>query len=215
MASLAFLPTGAILCRRAKRSNIAGVPTAGLHDILDTNETPRARCAECIAPKSAKQEEAMSLESRTEAKDLQPVIMRPGDAEAIRPFGIDMKVMLGAEHTGGTFSAIVAEVKPGEGPPPHLHRDREEYFFVLEGTYSLGVNGKESSIGPGTLVFVPRGTVHTFKNTSSSMGKLLEWTIPGDNGDYFRAMHKMETESGFNPETFAEINERFVTEFVG
>ena len=156
----------------------------------------------------------MSQGSETEAKALQPVIMRPGDAEAIRPFGIDMKVMLGAEHTGGTFSAIVAEVKPGEGPPPHLHRDREEYFFVLEGTYSLGVNGNESTIGPGTLVFVPRGTVHTFKNTSGSMGKLLEWTIPGDNGDYFRAMHKMETESGFNPETFAEINERFVTEFV-
>ena len=116
----------------------------------------------------------MSQGSEAEAKALQPVIMRPGDAEAIRPFGIDMKVMLGAEHTGGTFSAIVAEVKPGEGPPPHLHRDREEYFFVLEGTYSLGVNGKESSIGPGTLVFVPRGTVHTYKNTSGSMGKLLD-----------------------------------------
>lgn len=85
----------------------------------------------------------MSPGSETEAKALQPVIMRPGDAESIRPFGIDMKVMLGAEHTGGTFSAIVAEVKPGEGPPPHLHRDREEYFYVLEGTYSLGVNGKE------------------------------------------------------------------------
>jgi mannose-6-phosphate isomerase-like protein (cupin superfamily) len=166
-------------------------------------------------PTRAKQQEAiMSTGSATEATGLQPVIMRPGDAEAIRPFGIDMKVMMGAEHTGGTFSAIVAEVKPGEGPPPHLHRDREEYFFVLDGTYSLGVNGKESSIGPGTLVFVPRGTVHTFKNTSDRMGKLLEWTIPGDNGDYFRAMHKMETEGGFNPEAFAEINERFVTEFV-
>jgi hypothetical protein len=47
------------------------------------------------------------------------------------------------------------------------------------------------------------------------MGRLLEWTIPGDNGDYFRAMHQMEANGGFNPETFAEINDRFVTEFVG
>jgi mannose-6-phosphate isomerase-like protein (cupin superfamily) len=158
--------------------------------------------------------EVTSNEQETTMSALQPVIMRPDDAEAIRPFGIDMKVMLGAEHTGGTFSAIVAEVKPGEGPPPHLHRDREEYFFVLAGSYSLGVNGVESMIGPRTLVFVPRGTVHTFKNVSDGMGRLLEWTIPGDNGDYFRAMHKMESESGFNPETFAEINARFVTEFV-
>ncbi len=153
--------------------------------------------------------------SSTTRGALQPMIMTPEKAETIRPFGIDMKVMLGGEHTGGTFSAIVAEVKPGEGPPPHLHRDREEYFFVIEGTYSLGVDGNESTIGPGTLVFVPRGTVHTFKNITSGMGKLLEWTIPGDNGDYFRAMHAMEAGGGFDPEKFAEINLRFVTEFVG
>lgn len=162
----------------------------------------------------------MSPESATAASSLpgpalQPMIMTPDAAEMIRPFGIDMKVMLGAEHTGGTFSAILADVKPGEGPPPHLHRDREEYFFVLEGSYSLTVNGNESTIGPGTLVFVPRGTVHTFKNITPSMGKLLEWTIPGENGDYFRAMHQMEATGGFNPQTFAEINQRFVTEFVG
>jgi len=145
---------------------------------------------------------------------LQPMIVAAEAAERIRPFGIDMKVMLGAEHTGGSFSAILGEVGPGDGPPPHLHRDREEYFFVLEGTYALGVNGKQSTIGPGTLVFVPRGTVHTFKNISDKVGRLLEWTIPGSNGDYFRAMHAMEQNGGFNPEVFAAINKKFVTEFV-
>ncbi len=145
---------------------------------------------------------------------LEPMIVTADAAEQIRPFGIDMKVMLGAEHTGGSFSAILGEVRPGDGPPPHRHHDRDEYFFVLDGTYSLGVNGKESSIGPGTMVFVPRGTVHTFKNTSDRVGRLLEWTIPGSNGDYFRALHEMEQNGGFNPETFAAINKKFVTEFV-
>lgn len=146
---------------------------------------------------------------------LQPMIVAAEAAEQIRPFGIDMRVMLGSEHTGGTFSAILGEVKPGEGPPPHLHRDREEYFFVLEGRYALSVNGTESIIGPGTMVFVPRGTVHAFKNVSDSPGRVLEWTIPGENGDYFRAMHQMEQSGGFNPETFAAINAKYVTEFVG
>ena len=145
---------------------------------------------------------------------LQPMIVPEDTAEQIRPFGIDMKVMLGAEHTGGTFSAIVGELRPGDGPPPHLHQDREEYFYVLAGTFSLGVNGVESTIGPGTMVFVPRGTVHTFKNISGEMGRLLEWTIPGSNGDYFRAMDKMESSGGFNPEKFAAINREYVTEFV-
>jgi mannose-6-phosphate isomerase-like protein (cupin superfamily) len=146
---------------------------------------------------------------------MQPRIVAPEQAEVVRPFGIDMKVMLGAEHTGGTFSAIVAEIKPGEGPPPHLHHDREEYFYVLEGTYQLSVNGNETTVGPGTLVFVPRGTVHAFKNVAGTLGKVLEWTIPGSNGDYFRAVHAMEVDGGFDPEKFGEINRQFVTEFIG
>jgi quercetin dioxygenase-like cupin family protein len=143
-----------------------------------------------------------------------PMIAAEADAEQIRPFGIDMKVLIGGEHTGGKLSAVVAEIKPGEGPPPHLHRDREEFFYVLEGQYELGVGGEESVIGPGTMVFVPRGTVHTFKNISASNGRLLEWTIPGDNGDYFRAIHEMEANGGFDPVKFAAINQQFVTEFV-
>lgn len=157
---------------------------------------------------------ASGVAASTSASNLQPMIVSADTAEQIRPFGIDMRVMLGSEHTGGMFSAILGEVKPGEGPPPHLHRDREEYFFVLEGTYALSVNGKELTIGPGTMVFVPRGTVHAFTNISAAPGRLLEWTIPGENGDYFRAMHQMETNGGFNPETFAAINRKFVTEFV-
>jgi mannose-6-phosphate isomerase-like protein (cupin superfamily) len=143
-----------------------------------------------------------------------PMIATEADAASIHPFGIDMKVLIGGEHTDAKFSAIVAEVKPGEGPPPHLHRDREEFFYVLEGQYQLGVAGEESVIGPGTMVFVPRGTVHTFRNISATNGKLLEWTIPGSNGNYFRAIHDMETNGGFDPVKFAEINQRYVTEFV-
>ena len=157
----------------------------------------------------------MASETKVADSERQPRIATADEAEAIRPFGIDMKVLIGGEHTGGTFSAIEAEINPGEGPPPHLHRDRDEYFYVLAGTYQLSVGGDEATVGPGAMVFVPRGTVHAFKNISESTGKLLEWTSPGSNGDYFRAMHEMEAAGGFDPEKFAEINQRFVTEFVG
>jgi mannose-6-phosphate isomerase-like protein (cupin superfamily) len=153
-------------------------------------------------------------DARTLGPEIKPQITRPEDAEALRPFGIDMKVMMSAADTGGTFSALVAEIRPGEGPPPHLHRDREEYFHVLEGTYQLSVAGREETIGAGSLVFVPRGTVHAFKNVGGTPGKLLEWTIPGSNNPYFRAVHEMEAGAGFDPERFAEINRQFATEFV-
>ena len=79
---------------------------------------------------------------------IEPRIAQREDAESIRPFGIEMKVMIAAALTGGTCSVLIGELKPGEGPPPHLHRDFDEYFFVFEGTISLVVDGKESTVAP-------------------------------------------------------------------
>ena len=143
---------------------------------------------------------------------LQPRIVNRDDAEPLKPFGLDMKVMMDSAATGGAFSALVVDLKPGEGPPPHLHRDREEYFYVIEGTYRMSVNGAESTIGPGTLVFVPRGTVHAFSNIGETTGRLLEWTIPGTNEPYFRAVHEMQG-TGFDLDKLGDINRRFSTEF--
>ncbi len=145
---------------------------------------------------------------------LSPRISRTEQAERIRPFGIDMRVLLDSAATGGAFSALVAEIKPGEGPPPHRHHDREEYFYILEGSFRLSVAGQEETVGPGTLAFVPRGTVHAFTNIGTAPARVLEWTIPGSNEPYFRAVHRMEQAGGFDPARFADINETFSTEFV-
>src|SRR5271165_2168642 len=146
---------------------------------------------------------------------IEPRIAQREDAESIRPFGIEMKVMIAAALTGGTCSVLIGELKPGEGPPPHLHRDFDEYFSVLEGTISLVVDGKESTVAPGNLIFTPRGTTHSFKNIGASTTRLLEWTVPGGNEPYFRAAYEMEANGGFDPKRLAEINEQFATEFIG
>jgi len=146
---------------------------------------------------------------------IEPRITRSPDAETIRPFGIDMRVMIAAAQTGGMCSVLIGELKPGEGPPPHLHRGHDEYFFVLESTMSLVVDGNESTVVPSTLVFVPRGTTRSFKNIGASTARLLEWTVPGENERYFRAVYEMEVNGGFDPKRLAEINERFATEFIG
>ena len=146
---------------------------------------------------------------------IEPRITQSEDAESIRPFGIDLKVMIASAETGGTCSVLIGELKPGDGPPPHLHRNHDEYFFVLESTISLVVDGKESTVAPNALAFVPRGTTHSFKNIGASTARLLEWTVPGDNERYFRAVYEMEVNGGFDPKRLAEINEQFATEFIG
>jgi quercetin dioxygenase-like cupin family protein len=41
-------------------------------------------------------------------------------------------LITGAE-SGGAYFAMEAIVPPGGGPPPHIHRNEKETFYVLEG----------------------------------------------------------------------------------
>jgi len=146
------------------------------------------------------------------SKQTEPWIRGRENAEIIRPFGNEMKVMLSGASTNGTCSVLFADLKPGEGAPPHRHREYDEYFFVVEGTISLVIDGKESTIVPGTLAFTPRGAIHSFKNIGASTASMLEWTIPGGNEPYFRAVSEMGAD--LDPKRLAEINAHFATEFI-
>jgi len=121
--------------------------------------------------------------------------------------------MLPAKHTGGACSVLYSELKPGEGAPPHVHYEYDEYFFVVEGEIAFVIGNKESTLVPGSFAFTPRGAVHSFKNTASSTASLLEWTVPGGNEPYFRAVSEMG--ANIDPARLAEINRQLATEFIG
>src|SRR5215470_11162412 len=98
----------------------------------------------------------------------QATIVRLEQAQAITPFGLDVRVLLTTEATGGAISVLMGWHKPGEGPPDHVHFNQEEVFFVLEGSYELTVGDETRTAGPGALVFIPRNVVHGFKNVGDT-----------------------------------------------
>src|SRR4029453_13579412 len=78
---------------------------------------------------------------------LQPIIVKPEQALSINPFGLDMKVLLTTEATGGPYVVSWGGVKPGEGPADHVHFNQEEIFFIIEGTYEMTVGGQTTTAG--------------------------------------------------------------------
>jgi uncharacterized RmlC-like cupin family protein len=66
---------------------------------------------------------------------LQATIVTPEQALSIKPFGLDVKVLLTTEATGGAVSVLMGWIKPGEGPGDHVHFNQEEMFFIVEGTH--------------------------------------------------------------------------------
>ena len=57
---------------------------------------------------------------------LQATIVKPEQALSIKPFGLDVKVLLTTEATGGAVSVLMGWIKPGEGPGDHVHFNQEE-----------------------------------------------------------------------------------------
>ena len=144
---------------------------------------------------------------------LRPVITAPEQAPAIKPFNLDMKVLLTTEDTAGARSVIMAWHKPGEGPPDHLHFDQEEIFFIVDGRYELTIDGHTSINGSGTLVFVPRNTVHRFKNVGETPACMLDWTLPGGQDRYFKKISELAAGGSFTGDKLAELNKEYNTAF--
>src|SRR5262245_52385932 len=105
--------------------------------------------------------------------------------------------------------------KPRERPADHVHFTQEELFFTVEGTYELTVRGQPSTAGPGTVVFIPRTVVHRFKNVGDTTGCMLDWTLPGGQDHYFKAIADLDAGGGFTSEKVMEINRKFATKFPG
>jgi len=143
----------------------------------------------------------------------QATIVKSDQALRLEAFGLDLKILLATEATGGAISVLMAWHKPGEGPPDHVHYSREEMFFILEGTYELTVDSRTTTAGPGTIVFIPRNVVHRFTNVGETTACMLDWTLPGGQDHYFRAISDLAIGDGFTGEKAREISRKFDTHF--
>ena len=84
-----------------------------------------------------------------------------------------------AEDTGGAMFVGEVTTFPDNGPPPHIHHRESELFCVLEGTYSFRVGDSRTEARAGSFRFVPKGTVHTYRNIGTTPGKSLVVLTPG------------------------------------
>ncbi len=90
--------------------------------------------------------------------------------------------------TAGAFDLLEVTVRPGGGPPEHLHRLNDEAFYVIEGAMRVKLGANLFTAGPGSFIFVPRGTPHAFANTSTEPARALVVITPGGMQGYFQAL---------------------------
>lgn len=114
-----------------------------------------------------------------------PWITIGGQSRVIHAFGEQMYIHLGAEETGGRYCMFTEVTSPGGGPPPHHHTGEDEWFHVLEGRAAFLKDGEWVEVPPGSSVFIPRGTVHSFKNVGDTPLKQLITVAPAGIETFF------------------------------
>jgi quercetin dioxygenase-like cupin family protein len=121
-----------------------------------------------------------SRSADVERSTLAARIVRPGEGNRVRAFGNEIEFMLSGTQTADSLTVGLASVPVGNGPPPHVHSSEDELFLIVEGEYRIYLNGDWTTVGPGSVVYLPRGSVHTFQVTGDKPGR--HWTLQTPSG---------------------------------
>jgi mannose-6-phosphate isomerase-like protein (cupin superfamily) len=92
---------------------------------------------------------------------------------------------ISSHKTGRAYSLFEVATQPGTGPPPHIHHREDESFYVLEGDYEFLVEGRTLRVGAASLLYVPKGTLHSHKNVGEGVGRMLVSQTPGGLYEHF------------------------------
>jgi quercetin dioxygenase-like cupin family protein len=118
----------------------------------------------------------------------EPRVVTPGAGEKLDVRGSTLLFKAVAASTGGSFSLHERYVPAGgRRPPAHVHPDRVEAFWVLDGEAEFELDGQLMRARADSFVLVPGGVVHTFGASPTQAARLLVLHAPALDG-YFREL---------------------------
>jgi quercetin dioxygenase-like cupin family protein len=127
------------------------------------------------------------------------LMLAPKGGEQLMVRGSTLLFKAVAETTEGAFSLHERLVPAGgRRPPAHVHPDRVEAFWVLDGEAEFELDGELKRAVAGSFVLVPGGVAHTFGAGPAGPARLLVLHAPALDG-YFRQL--AELWSGDQPPT--------------
>src|SRR5579872_3823249 len=113
------------------------------------------------------------------------LIVRKGQAQALRVLGTEVRFLCEAEATGNAWSLMELVVPRDAGPPPHCH-DWDEAYFVTEGEIEFTIDAQSLIARAGDFLYAPAGTLHAFRGASATPARMLILDVPAHAGKFFK-----------------------------
>ena len=108
---------------------------------------------------------------------VQPLVLTPDQHKPALNVVGTLVTVLASNAATQSYGITLQQGDQGTGPPPHSH-DWDEAFYVLRGEVGFVCDGKAYACHAGTLVHIPRLTVHGFTYGTGG-GQMLEITGAG------------------------------------
>ena len=133
-------------------------------------------------------------------------IVAPGEGLAVEnPVGgiLTFKAMAG--QCDGVVTALETVAAPGEGPPLHVHAEHE-LIYTLEGLFRIRLGDAIHEAQPGSFVFIPAGTPHTWQNISDRAARFFATIMPAATAfeEFFQRYDQLPVEQR-GVEAFARL----------
>jgi mannose-6-phosphate isomerase-like protein (cupin superfamily) len=115
----------------------------------------------------------------------QPRYFPHGDGKTYKLGRITLTFKTATDDNGGAYTLCEAIEPPGSGAGLHRHSSYDETHIICEGHYEFQLGDKMLKLGPGDMVFAPKGTPHGIKNIGAETGRELMISSPGGIFDAF------------------------------
>ena len=124
-------------------------------------------------------------EAAIAAHATKPIFRPAGTAPAVYGPGDIYSLLVTGKESNNVFFQFEAIVPEGGGPPPHVHSREDETFYVVSGSLEILLGDRTHLAKAGDFVYIPRGTVHRFKNVGSGAAVQLVTFSPAGMEKFF------------------------------
>lgn len=142
--------------------------------------------------------------------------LAPTDGEQLLAGPLVHRVLEDGTYTDQRLGVLEGLMPPGwAGPPPHLHREHEETFFVIEGTVRFSSGTTEMVLPAGGFFTAPIGVPHGFGNASDTeRARVLLTVSPQRYVGYVRELENLKPGRNglLNPKDIVALMSRYATE---
>lgn len=148
-----------------------------------------------------------------EVQTINAKILGPKEGRYLNVIGDQQWVKLRGEDTNGAFAMVEQLNQPGISIPTHMHTREDETFYIAEGKVQFTVDGRDVIAEPGTTIFLPKKTPHSFKVIGDKLARVIVLVSPAGCEKLFEELAELPPEQA-NISKAMEISERYGVYFL-